>query len=418
MRYSVLLLLFVLCFNASAQDYVEQSLKLSKRAGKLFDKGKFEKSIWYYSDAIKIYKGHPFNYYYRGLAYSFTENYSAALKDFNQCLSLDPKNKNAYLARARANKALNKFGDALDDYTTYIDLNETDITAKFEKGNLLVQLEKYKSAIPLFDQILKRSPSNIDALLSRTRCLIEIEAFQKAKQDLTKINELDEANNELTALIGFFDLQTDRPAIAVDKLEQATSNDLSNPVYFYWLSKGYYQSGNIDDAINTLGKVIALDSAAKYYNERGSLKVEKEDIEGALTDFTKAIEIDPNDKSALSNRTFFVWFAQDKYQNAVEDLTRVIELDSSNAYAYSNRSYAHLKLGNIEHGFIDAFHSIELERRNPYVYKNLALLYDAIGEPHEAVESAKGAISWGYPVDTDEEFKSLLKKLEKEHPEH
>ena len=80
-----------------------------------------------------------------------------------------------------------------------------------------------------------------------------------------------------------------------------------------------------------------------------------------------------------------------------------------NAYAYNNRAYAYRGLNQYERAFLDAFHSMELVPRNPYVYKNIALFYDDFDDKEGAKENILKALQLNFPVETDPEFEALLK---------
>ena len=176
-------------------------------------------------------------------------------------------------------------------------------------------------------------------------------------------------------------------------------------------SLAYYALGKMDSALIQINETRDQKQLPEYYSDSGTYYAENGDLENALSDFSKAIELDPTLIGAYNNRASYIWFQNGDYQKAVEDLTRVINLEPNDAFAYSNRAYAYYKLKDFENAFLDAFKSVELENRNPYVYRVLALLYDAIDEKDEAKNAVEGAISWGLPTDGDEEFEGLMKKL-------
>ena len=85
----------------------------------------------------------------------------------------------------------------------------------------------------------------------------------------------------------------------------------------------------------SLSEKVNAKSADFYFN-RAYDKAEKGDYYGAISDFTKAIEIDPNYKEAYYNRA---WNKQklNDYYGAISDYTKAIEIDPNYAQSFNNR---------------------------------------------------------------------------------
>jgi tetratricopeptide (TPR) repeat protein len=62
-----------------------------------------------------------------------------------------------------------------------------------------------------------------------------------------------------------------------------------------------------------------------------------------VADYTKAIELNPNDSAAYNNRGVLNYELK-KYKEAVDDCSRAIELKPTDAKAYYNRGNAKKKL--------------------------------------------------------------------------
>ena len=69
---------------------------------------------------------------------------------------------------------------------------------------------------------------------------------------------------------------------------------------------------------------------AKEYFDRGIAKYNLHDNRGAIVDYTKAIEINPEYAEAYHNRGIAKDFLKD-YRGAIADYTMVIEIDPDNA---------------------------------------------------------------------------------------
>src|SRR6266513_6475299 len=76
-------------------------------------------------------------------------------------------------------------------------------------------------------------------------------------------------------------------------------------------------------------------SAAGYLS-RGNARWRKGNLDGAISDFTKAIELDPNSADAYYSRCA-VRQTQNDVEDAIADYSKAIELNPTLADAYLNR---------------------------------------------------------------------------------
>jgi len=71
---------------------------------------------------------------------------------------------------------------------------------------------------------------------------------------------------------------------------------------FYFRGIALYRLGRRDEAIADLTRAIALKQHPRFYGDRGNLLAQSGDLEGAMTDLNKAIEIDPKYAKAYADR--------------------------------------------------------------------------------------------------------------------
>jgi tetratricopeptide (TPR) repeat protein len=99
---------------------------------------------------------------------------------------------------------------------------------------------------------------------------------------------------------------------------------------------------------------------AGAYHERACAKVDKGDVRGALRDYTRAIDLEPNHRQAYGSRGFAYGIIQ-KYREAIADLTRDIELNPDVAATYLWRGNARrlMKGSDVEGAIRDYSTAIE-----------------------------------------------------------
>jgi len=116
----------------------------------------------------------------------------------------------------------------------------------------------------------------------------------------------------------------------------------------------HMQKGNLERAIADYNKVLELRPhyADAYYN-RGVAFARKGDTERAITDYTKAIENNPRDAGAYRNRGDS-YRGKGDFVRAIADYTRAIELDPNDAALYNSRGLAYAGNGDYAYALADA----------------------------------------------------------------
>ena len=116
----------------------------------------------------------------------------------------------------------------------------------------------------------------------------------------------------------------------------------ANPLATQHFNQGVekYEAGNYQGAIADYTKAIEINPQnATAYNNRGSAKDDLGDYQGAIDDYDKAIEINPQNADAYNNRGVAKGNLED-YQGAIADYTKAIEIDPQHANAYGNRGFS------------------------------------------------------------------------------
>ncbi len=111
------------------------------------------------------------------------------------------------------------------------------------------------------------------------------------------------------------------------------------------------------------GKEIDLEGAEAYY-KRGLVRYEMREIEGAIADFTRAIEIDPNYFWAYFKRGV-ARIRKGDLDAAIADLTKVIELNPKLAEGYMGRGMARNRRGDVEGAIEDYEKFLKLAPNHP-----------------------------------------------------
>jgi tetratricopeptide (TPR) repeat protein len=92
--------------------------------------------------------------------------------------------------------------------------------------------------------------------------------------------------------------------------------------------------------------------------------------EQALSDFTKVIELDPDDPEAYYERGF-TYLRLNNWEEAIADYDRSIALDHGDAATFYNRACAHAQLRHYDQAEADLEKALPLTFEPPYLEPEL-----------------------------------------------
>ncbi len=153
----------------------------------------------------------------------------------------------------------------------------------------------------------------------------------------------------------------------------------------------YQNEGELDKAIEEYGRSIAAKESSVAYNNRGNCWAEKEEFDKAITDYNKAIELDPKFALAYNNRGL-IWDDKGDFDKAIADFNKAIELNPKDARFYSNRGVTWRKKGEFDKATADYDKAIELDPKVAGFYSNRGAAWAEKGEFYKAIADYDKAI--------------------------
>ncbi|HRE68854.1 MAG TPA: tetratricopeptide repeat protein [Cyclobacteriaceae bacterium] len=332
-------------------------------------------------------------------------SYKTALAHLNECLRLDPYFMEAYFNRAQVREALGDKQGALTDYNIYLERNPENKEALFSRavsrfeygqwamakedfqkllklaisgetntiffqtqkgddgvsrafsagnnlrpiffdylGQIELKLKNYTQAKICFDSAIRLAPEQINFYIGRGLALQQIGDTTQARLDFNKVLQLD-AENSLArhnlALLGRNQSFAETEKLLTEAIE-------ANPKLPYsYVERGLLRlnSGNTQGALSDYNEAIKLEpDNYEYLLNRGLVKERIKDYDGALTDYKKVIELKPEyEKGWLSHGNVMVNL--NRVTEAIEDYTTAITYYPDYGLAYYNRAQAWHRLG-------------------------------------------------------------------------
>jgi tetratricopeptide (TPR) repeat protein len=278
-----------------------------------------------------------------------------------------------------------------------IELNTLDSKEYLKRGIAKSKLNKYNEAISDINKAIEIDPTDAEAYVERSNIKHKLKDDIGAKNDLNKAKIIiDNLDSGLKAYDeGRYNYNNDNYSQAITNFNKAISLLPSLTCIYYERGLAKKMNGDYKNAMKDFN--IAIDSdltnKADAYYERGLIKYHKlKDSEGALKDYSNAIEINPTESNYYYSKAMIL---DDK--EAVEYLTKALELNSSDAIIYFARALRKSTLkdyvGSIQdiNKFIE-FNPVGLEATLFDAYMQRASMNTYINDYEAALEDQNIAI--------------------------
>jgi tetratricopeptide (TPR) repeat protein len=179
----------------------------------------------------------------------------------------------------------------------------------------------FKGAITDYTKVIKIAPNNSDAYNNR--------GLARSKDSLCP-------DNPFVCSIDF--------AGAIADYNKAISIDRKNPFFYSNRADAFKGIKKYQDAINDYTKAIAISPNDSYfYFQRGTIYQLLQDKNSAIRDYKNSeSKINPSTASEYSWRGYVRFNYLQRYQGAIDDYTKAIELDPGNATLYRDRALVYV----------------------------------------------------------------------------
>ena len=178
-----------------------------------------------------------------------------------------------------------------------------------------------------------------------------------------------------------------------------TASNLETPqdinpeaVTLYNRGRDLYNAGDIQGALSCFEQAIEIQPNyyLAYYNRGIALK-NMGRYEEAIADYNKAIEIQPNDPDAYNGRGNALK-EMGRYEEAIADYNKAIEIQPKYHYAYNGRGIALKEMGRYEEAIADYNKALEIQPNYHLAYYNRGIALKEMGRYEEAIADLNKAL--------------------------
>jgi tetratricopeptide (TPR) repeat protein len=134
------------------------------------------------------------------------------------------------------------------------------------------------------------------------------------------------------------------------------------------------QQGEIDQALTEFNRAVQLDARnALAFQGRGNVFSTQGEYDRAIADYSKALQLDPELSLSFVNRGL-AYVKKKQPEKAIADYTSALKLDPKLALAYLNRGSAYARLGEYDRAIADFTEALKIEKL-PLAHVNRGLAY-------------------------------------------
>lgn len=209
------------------------------------------------------------------------KNYELALFFANAAIEFNPNDTWHWNQRGIAYKYLKEYEKAISDFNKAIELDPNDSSAYRQLGNLYNDLQNYDKAIYYYNNAIELKPDAESAYKYRGVSYIGLGKYEQAVADFDKALEL-----------------SPKEVLTVEPTNRNVSSEKNSDIALIYNLRGvaYYYLKKYDAAISDYSKAIELDpDFAGAYNNRGICYQALGETEKSNADFAKADEIENKD---------------------------------------------------------------------------------------------------------------------------
>lgn len=325
---------------ASPSEKKAHADSLKKLGNTAYAKKEYATAIEYYTQAIDTVPDHVY-YSNRAACYASTGELEKVIEDTTESLKLDPSYVKALNRRALAYEGVGRHQDALLDYTA------SSIMDNFQNENAAGAIER------LLKKIAEtKAKEMIDGRSERMPSYSFISAYLEAfrPKSAPEITSDDESLGDVHLKRALEATQAKQYKEAISHLETASGKTFSTPeleALSLNTSATYkFVRADVENALREINRSLELSpNLTNSYVKRASMHMESGDRDSTLADFEKAIEINSEDPDIYYHRGQCNFILQD-FSAAARDYQKSIDLDPSFVFSHIQLGVAQYKLGS------------------------------------------------------------------------
>ncbi len=401
--------------NSGEQHYYEKALDYYKRAADQ-EVDLSEKVLYYYRQAGALFR---------------MKSYEECIDICSLIISHDEEYYNAFLCRQEAYYHLKYGQNVIDDYYNCINLYPSYVKPYILAAKVYFNYKYYEDVLDVVKSAKEQSLYsneldfyNIKAMRYTAKteeekeeiCTLCEELIQNLYNEDNDIEDITEVYLE-TALV-YMDCELYEKALEIyEELESKFPNDYN---ILYEKAEYYRKIGKKQKALYLYEKVILINpnhrfannDIADIYESKFDEKEKMEDIEKAIFYLSKQVEIYPHEYYFNSRGLMY----QKVYQldRALKDFFKTLEINPDYMWGYNNAGYTYKLKGEYDKAreMYEKASQYAQEKESPLPYGNLGIVHTILEEYDKALSYFEKNVSL-FPdnIDCSDDIPELLRRM-------
>jgi tetratricopeptide (TPR) repeat protein len=317
--------------------------------------------------------------YQQGNDRAFRGEHDRAISSYTQAIALDPNFVLAYCARGGSSLELKEYRKAETDYNTALKLSPAFAIADGGLAQVYYELGEYAAALVACNRAIQRDAENLDLFHCRALINKKIGDAAGILSDCKFI--LERQPNDLSArwLNSRAHFQMSNYQLAIFNFNQYLNLRADDFYAHYYRGICYERLGNLTQALVDLDCAIGIAEMAILYRRRGRIRQQLGDFTGAMSDYDRAIDLDPQMAQAYANRAD-IYINRGDYPRALLQCNQAIRFDPHLVCAHYQRGVINTEVGNLHAALADYHRLIQIDPHDLNAYIQRSWIYFRHGE--------------------------------------
>jgi len=264
--------------------------------------GNPKRAIEYCEKALVLEEEENFLHNFIGVEYVNLDDPFSALKHYKEALKIDPQDdyslENVMFCYGR----LKKKNEAIEFLNSYIDQFPYSETAWFEYGQFFFNKKNYEEAIKAFDYLLAINSGAIGIYSNKAACYEAMKEWEKAIAVYEEMLTLEYTKAFTFYKIGICFKEMKQPIHAISAFQKSLREDPQFYLSMMEQSYIYEEIGGMKEALYYAQEATSLNSSNLDYQKRlAFLYIDSGNFEESLKCLKKLVDAEPN--------RFYNWYA-------------------------------------------------------------------------------------------------------------
>jgi tetratricopeptide (TPR) repeat protein len=226
-----------------------------------------------------------------------------ALQQSQEVLAAMPNNEDAIWARAEALRMTGKLDDAKKDYLRLSEIDPRNPNYWHRLGTVELQQGDSRTALAHMSKAVDLRPDYVPALNDIVYVYVREKQFDAAIAELDRVEKMPGArNDEIHRIRGQLSIARGDQAAAESEFRKCIELNPKNYQAYFMLGQLKMQQNKIPEALKEVDQLIARnDKLAPAYTLKAYYLQASKDVQGAIANYRKALELDPENPVISNN---------------------------------------------------------------------------------------------------------------------